>query len=143
MTNKTPFEAFSLWKDLYDKAESSWRDIIQETLEQKSFAEVLGQVQSQYLQQQEFFNVITESYLKQINVPTREDVANTASLIINVETKIIDLEDQLDSVTENTAKEIDSLKRAVTKLDKKLDTVIELLSKPSTPPASPPRNSNS
>ena len=62
--------------------------------------------------------------MKQINVPTREDVANTASLIINVETKVIDLEDQLDNVTENTTKEIESLKRAVTKLDKKLDTVI-------------------
>ena len=131
MTNQT-FDAFSIWKDLYDRTESAFRDSIQSTLEQPAFAEGLGQIQKQYLQYQGLVNGMTESYLKQVNVPTRDEIASIASLVINVETKIIDLEDQLDTIdtaTETNAKEIKQLKTTVSKLDKKLDTVIDLLTK--------------
>ncbi|WP_010287504.1 PhaR [Kurthia massiliensis] len=131
MTNQT-FDAFSIWKDLYDRTESAFRDSIQSTLEQPAFAEGLGQIQKQYLQYQGLVNGMTESYLKQVNVPTRDEIASIASLVINVESKIIDLEDQLDDIDtahETNSKEIKQLKTSVSKLDKKLDTVIELLTK--------------
>lgn len=129
MTQNTSFDAFAFWKDLYDKTESAWHDVIQETLGKESFAEGLGQIQGQYLQYQELVNKMTESYLKQANMPSREEIANVASLIINLETKIDDLEDQLDTTKESTSKEIDQLKKTVSNLDKKLDKIVDLLSK--------------
>ncbi|OCS87103.1 polyhydroxyalkanoate biosynthesis repressor PhaR [Caryophanon tenue] len=131
MTNNTSFDAFSLWKSMYDQTENTWRDVIEKTLEQPSFAEGLGQVQSQYLQMQGFVNGLTENYLKQMNMPTRDEIAQVASLVINVDTKVDDLTDeleaQLDGPLEAQRKEIDALKKSVTKLDKKLDTIITLL----------------
>lgn len=135
MATNTSFDAFTLWKNLYDQTENAWRDVIQQTLEQKSFAEGLGQVQSQYLQVQGVVNGLTESYLKQLNVPTRDEIAQVASLIINVDAKIDDLEDQLDEidtsastkVVEDVKRDVDAVKRNITKLDKKLDTVLSLL----------------
>lgn len=131
MTNQ-PFDAFGIWKEMYDRTESAFRDSIQSTLEQPAFAEGLGQVQQQYLQYQGLVNGMTEAYLKQINVPTRDEIASIASLVINVESKLIDLEDQLDvqdEASDTQAKEIKQLKTTVNRLDKKLDTVIELLTK--------------
>lgn len=135
MATNTSFDGFTLWKNLYDQTENAWRDVIQQTLEQKSFAEGLGQVQSQYLQVQNLVDNLTESYLKQMNMPSREDISNVASLIINVDTKVDNLEDQLDELAakgnaadvDAVKRDVDALKETVTKLDQKLDTVISLL----------------
>ncbi|MFJ8066286.1 polyhydroxyalkanoate biosynthesis repressor PhaR [Psychrobacillus sp. NPDC096426] len=129
MTQTTSFDAFAMWKNVYEKTESTWRDAIQDTLGKESFAESLGQIQSQYLQYQGFVNKITESYLKQVNLPSRDEIANVASLVINVESKVDDLEDQMDVHKADTSREIDQLKKLVNNLDKKLDKVIELLDK--------------
>ncbi|SES38753.1 polyhydroxyalkanoate biosynthesis repressor PhaR [Psychrobacillus sp. OK032] len=127
MTQTTSFDAFTMWKNVYEKTESTWRDAIQDTLGKESFAESLGQIQSQYLQYQGFLNKITESYLKQANMPSRDEIANIASLVINVESKMDDLEDQMDVNKFDTSKEIEQLKKGLNNLDKKLDKVIELL----------------
>ncbi|MEK4285210.1 MULTISPECIES: polyhydroxyalkanoate biosynthesis repressor PhaR [Ureibacillus] len=128
MTQST-FDVFSLWKEIYNKTESAWHDAIQETLEKKSFAESLGQIQSQYVQFQELVNKMTESYLKQTNIPSRDEIANVASLIIDVDSKIDQLEDEIDEKEERLVKEMDALKKSVSSLEKKLDKVIELLNK--------------
>lgn len=129
MTQTTTFDAFTMWKNLYEKTESTWRDAIQETLGKESFAEGLGQIQGQYLQYQALVNKMTETYLKQANFPSREEIANVASLVINVETKMDDIEDQIDVNKLEASKEIDQLKKAVNNLEKKMDKVIELLGK--------------
>lgn len=128
MTQST-FDVFSLWKEIYNKTESVWHDAIQEALEKKSFAEHLGQIQSQYVQYQEIVNKMTESYLKQANIPTRDEISNVASLIINVDSKIDQLEDEFDEGKEHFAKEIEALKKSVSALEKKLDIMIDLLNK--------------
>ena len=140
LTQNTSFDAFTMWKGLYEKTESTWRDSIQETLQKESFAEGLGQFQSQYLQYQELVNNMTASYLKQVNMPSREEIANVATLVINVESKLDDLEDQIDGNKENTTKEIEHLKRVVTTLDKKLDRVIQLLDNKSSGSATKTNN---
>lgn len=121
------FDVFSIWKEIYAKTESAWHEAIQETLEKKSFAEGLGQIQSQYVQYQELVNKMTESYLKQANIPSREEIANVATLIINVDSKIDQLEDEFDDQNAQVYKEIEALKKSVSSLDKKLDKVIALL----------------
>ena len=108
MTQTTSFDVFTLWKEIYNKTESAWHEAIQETLEKKSFSESLGQIQSQYVQYQELVNKMTESYLKQANIPTRDEIANVASLIINVDAKVDQLEDALDDQNAQITKEIDS-----------------------------------
>ena len=129
MTQTTSFDAFTMWKNMYEKTESTWRDAIQDTLGKESFAESLGQIQSQYLQYQGFVNKMTESYLKQANMPSRDEIANVASLVINVESKVDDLEDQMDVYKIDTSREIEQLRKGLNNLEKKLDKVIELLDK--------------
>lgn len=127
MTQSNSFDAFNLFKEMYNKTESAWREVIQETLEKPSFSESLGNVQTSYLQYQELVNKMTENFLKQANVPSKETIADLASLVINVESKVDSLEEFLEEQTINA--EIDQLSKKITKLEKKMDTIIDLLNK--------------
>lgn len=127
MSQTIPMDPFKLWKDVYDKTESAWNDVIQESLGKESFSEGLGQTLNNYLHYQEFVTKTAETYLKQFNMPTRDEVANVASLVINLENKIENLEDQLEVLKDESAKEVNSLKRTITNLDKKLDRVLSAI----------------
>lgn len=127
MTQKIPFEPFTMWKDIYEHTEKAWHDVIQDTLGKESFSEGLGQIQSSYLQYHEMINNLTEAYFKQVNILTREEIANVASLVINLEDKIDNIDDQLYENNETVTKEINQLKRNVNNLEKKFDKVLEAI----------------
>ena len=120
-------DPFTMWKDIYDKTEATWSEAILETMKKESFSEGMGQTLNSHLQSQELISKMADAYLKQVNMPTRGEVAGVASLIINLEEKVDDLQ---DSFEEDTLKiEIGQLKRAVANLEKKIDKVIELVEK--------------
>ena len=127
MTQKIPFEPFKIWKDMYEHTEKAWNDVIQDTLGKETFAEGLGQIQASYLQYHEMISNVTEPYFKQINIPTRDEVANVASLVINLEDKVDNIDDQLYENSETITKEINQLKRAVGNLEKKFDKILEAI----------------
>ena len=127
MTQKIPFEPFTMWKDMYEHTERAWNDVIQDTLRKESFSEGLGQIQSSYLQYHEMISNLTEAYFKQANIPTRDEVANVASLVINLEGKVDNIDDQLYENSETVTKEINHLKRTVNNLEKKFDKILEAL----------------
>ena len=127
MTQKIPFEPFTMWKDMYERTEKAWHSAIQDTLGKESFSEGLGQVQSNYLHYQEMFNNFTEVYLKQANIPSRDEIANVASLVINLEDKVDSIDNQLYENSEALTKEINQLKRTVGSLEKKFDKILEAI----------------
>lgn|GEM_PF-2234314 len=127
MTKTLPLDPFNMWKTLYEQTEASWNGAIQETLKKESFSQGLGETLNYVLQYQELANEATESMLKKANMPTRSELADVASLIVNVENKLDDLDDKFDEEINklDTAKEINQLKRTVANLDKKLDRVLD------------------
>jgi polyhydroxyalkanoic acid synthase PhaR subunit len=127
LTQKTSFEPFTMWKDMYEQTEKSWSDVIQDTLGKEAFSEGLGQIQSSYLQYHETISNLTEAYFKQINIPTRDEIANVASIVINLEDKIDNIDDQLYENTETISKEIYQLKRTIGNLEKKFDKILEAI----------------
>ena len=127
MTQKIPFEPFATWKDMYEHTEKAWHDVIQDTLGKETFSEGLGQIQASYLQYHEMISILTDAYFKQINIPTRDDVANVSSLVINLEDKVDNIDDQLYENSETVTKEINQLKRTVGNLEKKFDKVLEAI----------------
>lgn len=134
MSTQMPFDPFTMWKTIYDQTEATWNKTIQEAMNKDSFSESMGETLNYYLQYQELVNKMTESYLKELNMPSRSEISDIASLVINLEEKVDqfneDMEDELAKTS--TSNEIRSLRRAVTNLDKKLSTVlkeVELMNK--------------
>lgn len=131
LAQQTLLDPFTLWKSIYEKTEANLNETIHETLQKEAFSEYLGQVQSSYLQYQQFIQNSTDNYLKQINMPTREEISNIASLIIHVEEKVDNIEQKLEDepLTNPSASEINKLKTSISKLDKKMDQLIKALNK--------------
>ncbi|MDP4106870.1 MAG: poly(R)-hydroxyalkanoic acid synthase subunit PhaE, partial [Bacillota bacterium] len=75
-------DPFAVWKNMYDKTEAKWNEVLHETMQKEGFSEWLGQVQNAYLQYQQLVQKSTDNYLKQVNIPTRDEISNVASLII-------------------------------------------------------------
>ncbi|WP_243290735.1 poly(R)-hydroxyalkanoic acid synthase subunit PhaE [Bacillus sp. FJAT-47783] len=129
MSQQTTFDPFSMWKSIYDKMEENYSDMLQESMKKEAFAEWMGQSLNTFLLYQDFIQKTTETYLKQMNMPTREEVSNVASLVINLEEKVENLDDKFfDFVNDKQlATEVNRIKLNVSKLDKKLDQVLTLL----------------
>ncbi|MCL7745745.1 poly(R)-hydroxyalkanoic acid synthase subunit PhaE [Halalkalibacter alkaliphilus] len=129
MTKQTTLDPFALWKSMYEQTESNLSDAIHETLKKEEYAEYLGHLQSGYLQYQQFIQSATDAYLKQINVPTREEISSIASLIINVEEKVENLDEKIDDelLNQNVSSEITKLKASITRLDKKMSQILKIL----------------
>lgn len=122
-------DPFMVWKDLYDKTEENVTQVLHETLKTEAFSEWLGQVQSGYLQYQQFVQKTTDEYLKQMNMPTRDEISNIASLIINVEEKVDTLEEKIEDERLNVelSNEMSKIKGNISKLDKKLDQILIMM----------------
>ncbi|MGM7636394.1 poly(R)-hydroxyalkanoic acid synthase subunit PhaE [Bacillus sp. Hm123] len=129
MTQQTLPDPFTVWKSFYEKTEASWNDVLHETMQQEAYAEWMGQTQNAYLQFQELIQKTTDAYLKQMNMPTREEISSVASLIINVEEKVEELDQKVEDELLNspTLAEISKLKTTVARLDKKMDRVLKAL----------------
>lgn len=137
MVKDTLFDPFAMWKNMYEKTEENWNEVLQETMKKESFSKDLGSVLNYYLSYQEIVKKMTEDYLKQVNVPTRGEIADVASLIINIEEKVEDLDEKLEDEIQKVdqSRQISQLRRSVTNLEKKMDQIIELLEKQPQPVA--------
>lgn len=135
MNNTKTIDPFEMWKNVYDQAESYWSKVLDENLATEDFSRGLGKVLDMNLQYKKLVNDSTKTYLEQMNMPSKQDLANLASLIINVDAKIDQLEELIeDSIgleanQQKQATEVQTLKNEMKKINKKIDQLTELLQK--------------
>lgn len=133
MSQQMPFDPFALWKQFYDKAEEQWSQTVDEAMHKEEFSKLMGQSLNSYLQYQNMARQSAEKYLEQANMPSRQDVANVASMIVNVETKVDRLEQTIEEEVvdalkqSDLSKEVKALKADMAKLTKRLDQLFEIL----------------
>ncbi|MBN6188317.1 polyhydroxyalkanoic acid synthase subunit PhaR [Aneurinibacillus sp. BA2021] len=135
MSTQNPFDPFALWKDLYDKTETQWSKTFDESMRKEDFSAWMGQFLNLYLQYQNMVKQSTENYLAQANVPSRADLSNLASLLVNLEAKVDNLEEMIEEDLShqisslNVSREMNRLKTDMKSIDKKLDQLMTLLEK--------------
>ncbi|WP_051330838.1 poly(R)-hydroxyalkanoic acid synthase subunit PhaE [Aneurinibacillus terranovensis] len=133
MSQQIPFDPFSMWKELYDKTETHWSQVFDETMRKEDYSEWMGQFLNMYLQYQNMVKQSAEKYLEQANIPSRADISNLASLIVNLEAKVDGLEELMEGDLSHqisnldTTSEINRLKTDMKAIDKKMDQVLKLL----------------
>src|SRR6266851_8310807 len=93
-----PQDPFELWRQIYETNERAWNAILERTVNNPSFAESTGKVLETFLSAQKTVRENMRSYLEQINLPTREDIARLGELIVSLEEKIDQLDDRLGQV---------------------------------------------
>jgi len=135
MSQQMSFDPFKIWKEFYDKSESHFSKMFDETMHKEDFSEWMGHFLNLYIQYQNMVKQTTEKYLEAANFPSRADISNLASLIVNLESKVDDLEDIVEtglqgkSNATDVTKEINNLKKNMDKIEGKLDKLLELVKK--------------
>ena len=129
MSQQNNFNPFEMWKDFYNQTSNT----IDENLKDESTSKVMGQVLEMNLLYKKLLNETTEHYFEQVNIPTRNDLASISSLIINLDSKVDDLEDLIEETNSKQSNQADlkremtDVKNKVKSLDNKLNQILSLL----------------
>ncbi|MBD1380772.1 polyhydroxyalkanoic acid synthase subunit PhaR [Metabacillus arenae] len=133
MNQQKSFNPMEMWKDIYNQSESYWSNILDENMKEEYFSEWMGKVLEINLLTKKMLNETAESYLTQMNLPTRNDLSNIASLVVNVDSKVDDLEELIEEKSVNQVnqaelkREMTRVKNDIKNLDSKLNEILTLL----------------
>ncbi|TSB46563.1 polyhydroxyalkanoic acid synthase subunit PhaR [Alkalicoccobacillus porphyridii] len=132
MSEQKNFDPFTLWKDIYQQSESYWGGVLDEKMKEDQFSEWMGKTLEMNLLYKKAQDEMTNKYLEQVNVPTRSDLSNIASLVVNVESKVDHLEDLVEETDVAQMKvelkrEMTLMKKDIKSLDSKLDNILKEL----------------
>jgi polyhydroxyalkanoic acid synthase PhaR subunit len=123
------FNFYDMWKDYYSQTSK----LFDEKISKDFPSEGMGQILEMNLQFKKMIDESTLKYLEFINVPSRNDIANISSLIVNVDAKVDDLEEKLEEkldsqeVQESFKTELTHLKKDMKSLDTKLNQILTML----------------
>jgi hypothetical protein len=93
-----PFEAF---KAAYDQAAESWSKSMEQVLSSEDFAAAAGRMVARYADAQEALRQAAEATSDQLHLPTKDDLARVAELVLNLERKIDAATDKLFELSES------------------------------------------
>lgn len=99
LEDRKRFDPVDVWKDLYDIAERHWNEMFQiwaNNTEAVKFTNIGLERQAKIL---EVLRPLQERWLHELNLPSRQDLANISSMNIQVEEKVDALEEQLWEVS--------------------------------------------
>ncbi len=119
--NPLQTDPFTLFKQWYDTTSEQWSKVVEETLGSKQFLESTRPFLESYASISLAFRRANDEYFKQLQIPTTSDLANVATLVINLEEKIDTIEDSLENFGDAYANIATT--EAVTSLGQRLDKV--------------------
>jgi len=120
---------YDMWKDFYSQSSK----LFDEKFGNDYPSQGMGQLLEMNLQFKKMIDESTLKYLEFMNVPSRNDIANISSLIVNVDAKVDDLEEKLEEKLENSEdqvsfkSELSNVKKDMKNLDNKLNQILTLL----------------
>lgn len=122
------FNFYDMWKDYYSQTSK----LFDEKISKDFPSEGMGQILEMNLQFKKMIDESTLKYLEFMNVPSRNDIANISSLIVNVDAKVDDLEERLEEKLDQEgiqtlSKELSNVKKDMKSLDNKLNQILTLL----------------
>ncbi len=127
------FDPLKTWKDAYEQTERLWGKSMNETIKSEEYSAWMGSVLDVNLFYQKVMNDMTKGYLEKVNLPTQDDIARVATLVVNLENKVDNMEELLEEKIEvfeqssSTKRDLTKLKSDIRSLEAKLDKVVELL----------------
>jgi len=95
VSSALPPHPFEIFKQTYDRAAETWAKSMEQFISTDEFASAAGAVMERYANMQEAMRKAAEASFEQLPVPSKEDIARVAQLVINVERKLDDVSDSV------------------------------------------------
>ncbi|MET3194221.1 DUF2730 family protein [Bacillus sp. OAE603] len=115
MSDQNITDPLKMWKQLYDVNEKYWGKMMNDVVQKEEFSEWMGTVLDFNLYCKKVMNDQSKTFLEASNIASKEDIANVASLVINLEQKVDTIDDHLFDQAGNEL-DTSALKKDMTKL---------------------------
>ncbi|GEM_PF-6961233 len=116
-------EAFELWKNMYYLTEKSYANLATNVISSDTFSKNMMQWMNGYLDYEKTSRKMMDQYFETVPVPSKNDIARVAKLVIGVEDKVDNLE---SSMEKNMGKLIQNITSLIDNLAPKQDEQLEI-----------------
>lgn len=144
-----PADPFTFFKQWYDATNEAWANAIGEAIGTEKFMEGVSRFIESYTSFHRTFRRTSEEYFRNLQLPTRSDVARVAELVIALEEKVDRIEDACEDFEDGYAhlatsetvaglaeqlervesKAVEGLAKRLDQVESKLDKVLAALKK--------------
>jgi polyhydroxyalkanoic acid synthase PhaR subunit len=115
-----PADPFTFFKQWYDATSEMWSKVVGDIIGTEKFAEAAGHFLESYTSFYRTFRRSSEEYFRNLQLPTRSDLARVAELVVNLEVKVDSVEDAFEDFKEGQQ---GAIREIGTVLDGHLDQV--------------------
>ena len=125
---------FTLFKQWYDASRETWAKVVGDIVGNEKFIEDASRLLESYTSYYTATRRANEDYFRNLQLPTRSDLARVAEIIIALEEKVDRLDDALDDIEDGksqvaTKDVIRELEGRLSNIEKKLDSISSVLEK--------------
>lgn len=132
--NATPLDPWAFFRQWFEVASAAWSHPLEEMLRSDAFAQASGAFLESASIAQRALRQAAEAQLAALGMPSREDVARVAGLVVQVETKVDRIEETLEDAQDGRAAELTArddgvaaLERRVERIEARLDRLLALV----------------
>jgi polyhydroxyalkanoic acid synthase PhaR subunit len=126
-------EPFTFFRDWYNATNETWSKFVEQYIGSEQFMESSAPFLESYASFFKTFRRANEEFFKNLQLPTRSDIARVAELVIALEEKVDQLDDNLDGLSDSQSKAatqetVNGLAGQLSTLGSKIDTLPAALS---------------
>ena len=100
-----PTDPFTFFQKWYEATSETWARVVDDLLSSEKFIESASPLLEIYANFVKTMHRANEEYFKNLQLPTRSDVARVAGLVVNLEEKVDKIEDTIENVEDERAQE--------------------------------------
>ncbi|MGD9695328.1 MAG: hypothetical protein AB7V42_06675 [Thermoleophilia bacterium] len=140
MTTAPPPDPFAPYRLAYDQAVENWAKTMQDVVGTDEFASVSAEFLRRYVEFQEALRTASRTSAESLHLPTADDLARIAQLVVNVERKVDEVSDQTHAAAAKVAEAApaEALASIADRLTAIEATLAELAARPVPAPVAAP-----
>ena len=129
-----PADPFTFFKQWYDASSETWSKVVGNTIGDEKFVENASQFMESYTSYYMVTRRANENYFRNLQLPTRSDLARVAEMIVALEEKVDRVDEVFDDIEDGSSQlatrdSLTDLEDRVSRVEKKLDAVSSVLEK--------------
>ena len=130
----TPADPHTFFKQWYEASSETWSKVVGDIVGEEKFVENASQIMESYTSHYMVTRRANEDYFRNLQLPTRSDLARVAEIIIALEEKVDRIDEAFDDIKDGSSQlatrdSLRDLEVRLGRVEKKLDTLSSVLEK--------------
>jgi polyhydroxyalkanoic acid synthase PhaR subunit len=124
MFDNRSLDPYKVWREMYENSEKYWSQMFREAMLKDEYSKWMNSMLDANLFFNKFYQDATKVYSDSNQLLSKDDLANVAKLIVNVDDKLDKIEDLLDGgLNNNNQNNSSEIEGKVAKLEQKITSI--------------------